>query len=235
MALPILETPMHSCVLPSSNERVDFRPFLVGEQKLLMIAQESDDQNTQVREMIRLINACCDNITAEKLPTIDLEYLFLQIRIKSVGETSDITMKCDKCETENDVTVDLEASKVKQEKEISNIVKLTDDISIELQFTTYEAMKGLDISTEETNTKEAFQLIQRCITSVVQGDEVFTQDDFTEKELEKFMDSMSLEMLEGVQDYLASAPTLSVSAEFKCKTCDNEQKTTLEGIGNFFD
>ena len=235
MTLPILETPMHSCVLPSSNERIDFRPFLVGEQKLLMIAQESDDQNTQVREMIRLINACCDDITAEKLPTIDLEYLFLQIRIKSVGETSDITMNCDQCETENSVTVDLEAAEVKREKEVSNIVKLTDDISIELQFTTYEAMKDLDISTEETNTKEAFQLMQRCITSVVQGDEVFTQDDFTEKELEKFMDSMSLEMLEGVQDYLASAPTLSVSAEFKCKTCDNEQKTALEGIGNFFD
>ena len=235
MALPILETPMHSCVLPSSNERVEFRPFLVGEQKILMIAQESDDQNTQVREMIRLINACCDNITAEKLPTIDLEYLFLQIRIKSVGETSDITMICDQCEAENEVTVDLEAAEVKRDKEVSNIVKLTDDISIELQFTTYEAMKGLDISTEETNTKEAFTLMERCIVAIVQGDEVFTQDDFTEKELEKFMDSMSLKMLEGVQDYLASAPTLSVSAEFKCKTCDNEQKTALEGIGNFFD
>ena len=118
MGLPILETPMHSTVLPSSNERVDFRPFLVGEQKLLMIAQESDDQNSQVREMIRLINACCDDVTAEKLPTIDLEYLFLQIRIKSVGETSDISMQCEKCETENEVTVDLEASEVKQEKEI---------------------------------------------------------------------------------------------------------------------
>ena len=235
MALPILETPMHSCVLPSSNERVDFRPFLVGEQKLLMIAQESDDQNTQVREMIRLINACCDDITAEKLPTIDLEYLFLQIRIKSVGETSDISMNCDKCETENSVTVDLEAAEVKREKEVSNIVKLTDDISLELQFANYEAMQGLDITTEETNTKEAFTLMERCIVAVVQGDEVFTKDDFTEKELTKFMDSMSLEMLEGVQDYLASAPTLSVSAEFKCKTCDNEQKTTLEGIGNFFD
>ena len=234
MALPILETPMHSCVLPSSNKRIDFRPFLVGEQKILMIAQESDDQNTQIREMIRLINACCDDITAEKLPTIDLEYLFLQIRIKSVGETSDITMKCDKCETENEVTVDLEAAEVKREKEVSNIVKLTDDISIELQFATYEAMKGLDITTEETNTKEAFTLMERCIVAIVQGDEVYTKDDFTEKELTKFMDSMSLDMFEGVQEYLASAPTLSLTAEFKCKTCENQQQTVIEGIGNFF-
>ena len=234
MTLPILETPMHSCVLPSSNERIDFRPFLVGEQKLLMIAQESDDQNTQVREMVRLINACSDDVNAEKLPTVDLEYLFLQIRIKSVGETSDITMKCDKCETENSVTIDLEAAKIKQDKKVSNIVKLTDDISIELQFATYEAMKGLDITTEETNTKEAFTLMERCIVAIVQGEEVYTKDDFTEKELTKFMDSMSLDMLEGVQEYLASAPTLSLTAEFKCKTCENQQQTVIEGIGNFF-
>ena len=234
MALPILETPMHSCVLPSSNKRIDFRPFLVGEQKLLMIAQESDNQNTQIREMIRLINACCDDITAEKLPTIDLEYLFLQIRIKSVGETSDITMKCDKCETENSVTVDLEAAEVKREKEVSNIVKLTDDISIELQFANYEAMEGLNISTEESSTKDAFVLMNRCIIAVISRDEVLTRDDFSEKELTKFIDSMSLNMMEGVQDYLASAPSLSITTEFNCSNCSNQQTTVLEGIGNFF-
>ena len=234
MTLPILETPMHSCVLPSSDKRIEFRPFLVGEQKLLMIAQESDDQNTQVREMIRLINACSDDVNAEKLPTVDLEYLFLQIRIKSVGETSDITMKCDKCETENSVTIELEAAKIKQDKKVSNIIKLTDNISIELQFATYDAMKGLNITEEETNTEEAFKLMERCIVAVVQGDEVFTKDDFTEKELTKFMDSMSLDMFEGVQEYLASAPTLSLTAEFKCKTCENQQQTVIEGIGNFF-
>ena len=235
MGLPILETPMHSCVLPSSNERVEFRPFLVGEQKILMIAQESDDQNTQVKEMIRLINVCCDDITAEKLPTIDLEYLFLQIRIKSVGETSDISMKCSKCETENNFTVDLETAKVKREKEVSNIVKLTNDISIELQYANYEAMKGLDITTDDTNTVEAFKLMERCIVAVIQGEEVFTTDDFTEKELTKFMDSMSLEMFDGVQKYLGSAPVLSIVTEYKCKTCESQETVKLEGIGNFFD
>jgi hypothetical protein len=235
MTLPILETPMHSCVLPSSNKRVQFRPFLVGEQKILMIAQESDDQTTQVKEMIRLINVCTPpDVNAEQLPTIDLEYLFLQIRIKSVGETSEITMNCDKCETENSITVDLEAAKIKQDKKVSNIVKLTNDISLELQFATYEAMKGLDITTENTNTKEAFQLMQRCIVAIIQGDNIHTRDDFTEKELTQFMDSMSLDMFEGVQEYLASAPTLSLTAEFKCKTCENQQSTLIEGIGNFF-
>jgi len=234
MALPILETPMHSTVLPSTNERVEFRPFLVGEQKVLMIAQESDDQNTQVREMIRLINVCCDDVEAKKLPTVDLEWLFLQIRIKSVGETSEITTKCTSCEFETSLTVNLESAEVTKEKEVSNIVKLTDSISLELQYPNYEAMEGLDISKEETGTKDAFVLMNRCITAVISGDEVHTRDDFSNKELSKFIDSMSLDMLEGVQEYLSSAPSLSINTEINCKECGKEEKLLLEGIGNFF-
>ena len=234
MGLPILETPMHSTVLPSSNERVEFRPFLVGEQKVLMIAQESDDQNTQIREMIRLINVCCDDVNAEKLPTVDLEWLFLQIRIKSVGETSNVTMDCSDCGVTTDVVVDLESTKVIQEEDVSNIVKLTDTISLQLTWATYEAMKGLDITEQNTKTKDAFILMNRCITAVINGDEVMTRDDFTEKELLNFIDSMSLEMLEGVQDYLSSAPTLQIETGYKCKGCEKQEEVKLEGIGNFF-
>ena len=234
MALPILETPMHSTVLPSTNKRVEFRPFLVGEQKVLMIAQESDDQNTQIKEMIRLINVCCDDVEAKRLPTVDLEWLFLQIRIKSVGETSDITMKCTACEVETSLTVDLESAQVTKEKEVSNIVKLTDNISLELQYANYEAMEGLDITAEETKTKDAFVLMNRCITAVINGDEVHTRDDFNDKELSNFIDSMSMDMLEGVQDYLSSAPSLLINTELNCKECGKEEKIVLEGIGNFF-
>jgi hypothetical protein len=184
--------------------------------------------------MIRLINVCCDDVEAKRLPTVDLEWLFLQIRIKSVGETSDITMKCDECETENSLTVDLEAAEVKQEETFSNVVNLTDDISVELQYANYESMDGLDLTAEEVNTKEAFILMNRCVTAVIQGDEIHTRDDFTDKELERFIDSMSVDMLEGVQNYLGSAPTLSIVTEFKCSSCDKQQRTVLEGIANFF-
>ena len=103
MALPKLETPKHSCVLPSSEETVNFRPFLVGEQKVLLVAQESDNTNEQISEMIRLIDICCDDIDAKSLATIDLEYLFLQLRIKSVGETADVQMECEHCKELNKV------------------------------------------------------------------------------------------------------------------------------------
>ena len=235
MALPILETPMHSCVLPSTNERVEFRPFLVGEQKVLMIAQESDDQKTQVREMIRLINTCCEEVDANKLVTTDLEYLFLQIRIKSVGETSDVTMKCTKCETENTIEVDLETAEIKQDKKVSNIIKLNGEVSIELKHPTYESVEDLEIKEDETNTKDAFKLMNRCIVAVVNGDEVMTRDDFRVKELDAFIASMNMDMFESVQDYLASAPILSIAFEFKCSNCENQEKGVLEGIGSFFD
>ena len=95
-------------------------------------------------------------------------------------------------------------------------------------------MEGLDISKEETGTKDAFVLMNRCITAVISGDEVHTRDDFSNKELSKFIDSMSLDMLEGVQEYLSSAPSLLINTEINCKECGKEEKLLLEGIGNFF-
>ena len=92
MALPKLETPKHSCTLPSNGQIIEFRPFLVGEQKMLLIAQESENQNDVIREMMRLIDVCTDDVNVKNLPSIDIEFLFLQLRIKSVGETSDISV-----------------------------------------------------------------------------------------------------------------------------------------------
>ena len=112
MALPVLDTPKHKCVLPSTGETVNYRPFLVGEQKVLLVAQESENANEQISEMIRLIDICCDDIDAKTMATIDLEYLFLQLRIKSVGETADVQMECTKCNETNKVTVQLDQTTV---------------------------------------------------------------------------------------------------------------------------
>ena len=119
MALPKLETPKYSCVLPTIKKTVYFRPFLVGEQKTLLIAQESDNYDQQIGEMIRLINVCCDNIDAHTIPSIDLEYLFLQVRIKSVGETAEVIFQCDSCEADNTVEIKLESAElIEKENEI---------------------------------------------------------------------------------------------------------------------
>ena len=128
MALPTITTPTYTLKQPSTGEEIEYRPFLVGEQKVLLIAQESEDANAQVKEMIRLIDTCCEDIDAKKLAGVDLEYLFIQMRIKSVGETSDVVVPCEECKQDNEIKIDLESILVNRpEPEISNIIEITDN------------------------------------------------------------------------------------------------------------
>ncbi len=235
MALPKLETPKHSCMLPIAERKVYYRPFLVGEQKVLLMAQESEDQNTQIREMMRLIDICCDDVDVKRLATTDLEYLFLQIRVKSVGETAKISMICKECDTENEVEVDLEATKVVGgEEKDNNTVELTDTISMDLQYPSYEMMKHLDVTKEDQSAEDMFKLMAECIISIKDGDEIHNQDDFNKKELMTFLDSMSITMFQEVQDYFSTAPTIELNVNYKCISCANEQKENVVGIANFF-
>ena len=235
MALPKLETPKHSCNLPSSNETVHFRPFLVGEQKVLLIAQESEDTTTQVREMVRLIDVCCDGIDAKNLPAVDLEFLFLQLRIKSVGETSDISVECNECSMPNDITVNLESSEVVQPKKIiDNIIKLTDTISLDIEQPSYQIIQNVDTSKGENNPKQVFEIIRNCIVSIIDGDEVHTRDDFTAKELDAFLDTMDLKMLDKIQEFFENIPALEINTSYKCEKCSEQNTLNLKGVGNFF-
>ena len=233
MALPKLDTPNYSCVLPTLNKTVHYRPFLVGEQKILLVAQESEDSQMQIREMMRLIDLCCDDVDVKNLPTSDLEYLFLQLRIKSVGETSDILLPCEKCETDNPVSLNLEEAEVRKKNEVDNIIKLTDSVSIELIWPSYNMIEDLSLD-EELNSQELFSLMADCIVSVIEGDEIHTKDDFTRKELVAFFDSMSLIMFDDVQQFFGSQPTLTLDVDFNCLDCSVHNKIEMTGVGNFF-
>ena len=240
MALPKLETPQHSCKLPILEKQIFFRPFLVGEQKALLIAQESENQNEQINEMMRLINLCAEDIIAEDLTTVDLEYLFLQIRIKSVGETSEVLLSCAHCEADNEQIINLEKSEVFTEKEVSNIVSLTPTITMELTLPSYKMIQTIEFQTgeegelEDMKASDAFEVIQQCVVSIIDGDEVHSREDFTKSELVKFLDSMSVTMYSEMLDYFNSAPKLRIIQEYNCEACNKDNKLVLEGIGNFF-
>lgn len=238
MALPKLETPKHSCILPSNGQMVEFRPFLVGEQKMLLIAQESENQNDVVREMMRLIEVCVDNVNVKTLPVVDIEWLFLQLRIKSVGETSDLMGSCniDDCKSDNDIKIDLESAKViHSEKEVSPIIKLTPTVAMELQFPSYSMMQDLNMTDGDIPTSEMFKVITKCVVSIIDGDEVLGKDDFTEKELTSFIDSMSTIMFTQIQEFFDSAPKLVIEHEYKCSVCEKNNHLVLEGLGSFFE
>jgi len=237
MALPKLETPKHRTELPTTKETVYFRPFLVGEQKQLLIAQESEDQNMVIREMIRLIDVCVDNVSSENLSTTDIEWLFLQIRIKSVGETADLILKCqdESCEADNEFELDLETAKVEQKEKLSNIIELTPKVSVELEYPSFAMMEKVNFGEDNNiSTVETFNLIARCVTSVIEGEEIHSREDFTTKELIDFMDSMSVVMLEDIQKYFDSAPKLTAAVDYTCTVCGKNNNLIIEGSQNFF-
>ena len=234
MALPVLDTPKHKCILPSTGETVNYRPFLVGEQKVLLVAQESEDANEQISEMIRLIDICCDEIDAKTMATIDLEYLFLQLRIKSVGETADVQMECTKCNETNKVTVQLDQTTVVEPAEqIDHIVKITDNISLDLTQPSYEVINRIDLKNNE-DPKVVFEIVQQCINAIIDGDEIHTRDDFTDKELLTFLDSMTMDMFEGVNKFFSNVKKLHITGTYDCEKCGESNTYDLEGIANFF-
>ena len=240
MALPKLETPKHSCTLPGNGQTVTYRPFLVGEQKLLLIAQESENQNDMLREMMRLIEICTDDVKVRELTSIDIEWLFLNIRMKSIGETSNVVVKCSEksCEADNEIVLDLENDVVITEPEevVSPVIQLTPTISIEFRHPSYAMMEEFNISEEEqASTNDMFKIISRSVVSIINDDEVLSRDDFTDKELSNFIDSMSSLMFNKIQQFFQSVKTLKIIKDFECKVCGKSNQIELEGIGNFFE
>ena len=236
MTLPILETPRYSCQLPSSGETVYYRPFLVGEQKILLIAQESEDNQAQVSEMLRIVDVCCEKIKINTLPSIDLEYLFLQIRIKSIGDTSDVGLECQQCKEEVQSVIDLHSMEVVGlDEKKDNLIKLSETITLEMRYPSLSLLSELPMGEEgDADTNSIFQLLNKCVVSITDGAEVFTRDDFSEKELDKFLEGMSIQMLNEVQEFMNSIPKLIIRHQYQCEACESNSEIELEGIASFF-
>ena len=241
MSLPIIETPMYTTTLPYEGTEIRYRPFLVGEQKTLMIAQESGDTKNMTKEIFRLLEACTEGCEIKKLHTSDLEFLFVKLRIVSVGETSEIGLACEKCNEDNNVVVNYEEHEILQpEKKVNSYQNLTDTLAIELRLPTIIELSeinqkyGSDDEEDMENPKIMFAIINKMVEKVINGDEVMTREDFTDEELDKFLESMTLDMLEKILEYIKNQPKLVIPTEFKCSHCGHENKMLIEGMENFF-
>jgi len=243
MSLPTIETPMYTTSLPISGDEIRYRPFLVGEQKALLIAQEGDDQENKLKEIFRLVESCTENVNVQTLHQTDLEFLFIRLRIVSVGETTDIGLQCENCEEENHVSIDYEKYELLPPKKVVNkIQKLTDTISIELRLPSLNELASInkkfnieDGDDEDMENPEVmFAILNRMVDKIINGDEVMTRDDFTSEELDKFLEGMTLDMLENILAYVQHQPKMVVPAEYKCTKCEHENKILIEGIENFF-
>ena len=241
MNLPTIETPRYTCTLPNSNIEVSYRPFLVGEQKSLLIAQEAEDNKNTIKEMYRLLDVCTD-VDAYKLESLDLEFLFLKIRIVSVGETSDIGLACESCGEQNVITVNyLEHEITTPEKQVDKLLTLNENLKVELKLpnlldmSDIQQKQNIDMKEiKEDDPKLIFDVLNKCVAKIIHGDEVLTRDDFSDEDLDKFLEGMTLDMLTEMMDFIKNQPKLVIPAEFQCSHCNHLNNTLIEGLDNFF-
>jgi hypothetical protein len=231
MALPKLETPKFGLTVPSTGEAVEFRPFLVKEEKILMMAEESKDEKQMIRALKDIVNACTfGKLNANNLAVYDLEYIFLQLRSKSIGETADLMLPSpdEDCDGQTPYTLDLSKVDVTQKGEtLSNVIQLTDEIALKL--------KPLSVKdVEKVSTDDPIKSIIYMIDSIHDAESVHQAKDSSETELTEFVDSLTHEQLMKINDYMDSLPKLQHTIEYTCIHTGKEGKITLEGMADFF-
>jgi hypothetical protein len=236
MALPILETPKYTLTVPSTGATLEYRPFLVKEEKVLLIAQESDSQEEMLKAPKDVIRSCTfDKCDPNKLTSFDLEYVLLKLRSKSVGEIANINVKCSKCNHSNPIEVDLDSIAIECDTDLPRIM-LTDTVGITLR---YIRVKDLGMLTKD-NKKTGDLITDSIIASIdtIFDDKgVYKTDDTPKNELAAFVGSLNRAQMNKIEDFIANTPRLEKTVSFKCSNaeCNAENEVVLAGIKTFFE
>ena len=234
MTLPVLNNPNYEMELPSTGEKIEFRPFLVKEQKILMMAMESKDTSSQSKAVVDIIKNCTFgklNDKVETLPTFDIEYMFLQIRQKSVGETVEITVTCpDDGETKVPVTVNLEEIKVVKTEGHTNVIMITDKIGLTMKYPTMKQIMGYDM-TKLDSMEGTFGIINDCLENIFDENEVY--DEMNEKEVSDFIEQMTTDQFQKVTEFFTNMPKLKHIVKVTNPNTGVENEIALEGMQSF--
>lgn len=239
MALPRLnETIWYDLKLPSSGEILHYRPFLVKEQKILLLAGESNQPKQVIRAITDTIRSCVqEDIDVTGLSSFDVDYIFTRIRAKSVGETAELVIKCSECEHDNDVKVDIMQTKVIGDIKPQTI-QLTPDIAIEMNYPTYsDLMSNTDVFDGDDNPKtseSSMNLIISCMKTLLTDEERIDLKNESRQEVVNFMDSLNSEQFEKIAKFIGDIPKLSYNMKFTCENCQHENELLMEGMDNFF-
>ena len=236
MALPKLnEVPKYELTIPSMGQTVRFRPFLMKEEKVLLMAMESEDQKEIFNTITDTLSACIiDEVDVNKFTTFDVEYCFLKVRSKSVGEKTTLSFKCEECDTENEVTINIDDIEMEVPK-LNPLVQITDEISVELTWPSFNNItKNDSIINSKKAVDQVFALVRSCIVSINTEEERFSAKDHTEEELDEFIESLSSEQFAKIRGYVEQMPRLKHDVHFECIHCSHKNKLTVEGLQSFF-
>ena len=234
MALPQLNTSTYELELPSTGETVKYRPFLVKEQKLLMIAQESGEDKQIEQAFANIIKDCTfEKIDPYRIPLFDVEFLFLRIRGKSVGDSVELNLLCpDDNETIATVKIELDKINVLMKEEHSTEVILTDDITLVMKYPTLNSMSGFN---QEGEVISIFDMIKNCIHEIHSGEEIYNSVDVTNKELDEFIGNMSTQNFDEIGKFFDTMPKLVHAVQVKNPKTKKKGEIVLEGLQSFFE
>lgn len=235
MPLPKLVAPTYDLELPSTGQKIKYRPFLVKEEKVLLLAMESEDEKQMINAVQTILKNCISTkLKIEDLSVFDIEYLFLNIRAKSVGEEIELNVTCpDDGETVVPITLNVEDIKVQKSDEHERIIPLTSSISIAMKYPSMEMFVQNNF-TGNMKTEDVFDLASSCIDQVIEGDEVYEVKSFSKKEVTEFLDSLDTNQFLKIQKFFETMPKLKHTIKVTNPNTKKDNEIVLEGLASFF-
>jgi hypothetical protein len=237
MALPVMSSPTYELTIPSSKKKFKYRAFLVKEEKTLLIAQQSEDQNVMVNTIKDIISSCTfGKINVEELAMFDIEYIFCKLRSKSVGEISELIFNCLECndaKAKMKISIDLNQLEVEFHDDHKKTIDLFDDVGITMKYPSLDMLNQIkDIEGE--SIENAFEVIVSCIDHIFAGDEIYPAKEQSKEELTSFLDNLTQEQFKKIQRFFETMPKLEKKVEFDCPVCNYHHSHKIQGIENFF-
>ena len=241
MPLPKINTPTYELTLPSNRKKVKYRPFLVREEKILVLALESEDQKQITDAIIQIIGDCLitKNVDVTKLPTFDIEYLFLNVRSKSVGETVEVNVTCpDDGKTKVETSINIDDIKVVKDKDHKLIVQLDDKYSMKLKYPSLDQFIennfDFEMAAPNESVSAAMSMLSSCIDMIYDDDESWDASESTKEELDEFIDQLNTKQFQQVEEFFRTMPKLSHKLKVTNPQTGVESEVILEGLASFF-
>jgi hypothetical protein len=239
MPLPKINTPTYELELPSNGKKIKYRPFLVREEKILIMALESEDMKQITSAIVQILTDCIQTkgVKVSDLATFDIEYLFLNIRARSVGESVEVNVTCpDDGETSVQMEIDIDAIKVQKDKNHKNIIKLDDNLSMKLKYPSLEQFieNNFEYNEEVSDVNKSLSMITSCIEMVYDSEESWNAVDCTKKELEEFIEQLNTKQFKEIETFFTTMPKLSHTIKVTNPNTKVKSDIVLEGLASFF-
>ena len=237
MPLPKINTPTYELTLPSNGKKIKYRPFLVREEKILIMALETEDQKQITDAVIQILDSCImtRGVKIESLATFDIEYIFLNVRSKSVGETIKVNIICpDDEKTSVEIPIDLDSIKIKKDKSHTDIVKLDDNLSMKLKYPSMKQFIESNFEAGKETVSNTMEVITSCIDMIYNEEESWNASESTKQELEEFIDQLDTKQFQTIEKFFDTMPKLSHRVKVKNPKTEVESSVVLEGLAAFF-